>query len=435
MREIKNAKLITAEEAAASIRSGDRIMTGINGNVAFDLSEALWKRRNELSNITVISSLITHPISILNDREQTDAFSVVTPFLGPYERNAMENGRKVGYTSIHLSQLDLWFRELGRPTVAFLAVSPPDENGMVSFGPGGVCAFPYVLETADRVFLEIVENIPYVTGKDALYPVEKADGVIWSSYKLAGLKDAVPDEETEAISKLIVDEISDGSTIQLGIGGLSTAVGKRLREKNDLGIYTELFCSPMAELMKNGNVTNKYKGFMDGISVYSFSQGTDEMYEYLDHNPLTFAAPFDFVNDPVNIMKNRKMISINSAMSVNLFGEVAADAIGFRQQSAVGGQLDFVKGAQRSEGGKSFIALKSSFIKDGKRKSKICLDFPLGTPVSTPRSEVQYVVTEFGLVNLKALTVQDRARALISLAHPDFRDELTDQARESGILR
>ena len=210
--------------------------------------------------------------------------------------------------------------------------------------------------------------------------------------------------------------------------------GYGLLQKNDLGIFSELFSEPMMELMKNGNVTNKNKGFMDGLSVFAFSMGSNEMYNFMDHNPDLYAGTFPFVNDPRNIAKNKRMMSINTAMSVDLFGQVAADSMGFTQQSAVGGQIDFVKGAQWSEGGKSIIALASSFERDGQRQSKICLNFPAGTAVTTPRSEVQYVATEYGCVNLKKLNMSDRVRAMISLAHPDFRDQLRDEAREHGLI-
>ena len=188
-------------------------------------------------------------------------------------------------------------------------------------------------------------------------------------------------------------------------------------------------------LMRSGNINNSAKGFMEGKSVFAFSLGTREMYEYMNRNPLIYNSTFPFVNNPVNIAKNKRMISINTAMAVDLFGQVAADSMGWTQQSAVGGQLDFVKGAQMSEGGKSIIALASAMEKNGKLESKICLNFPVGTAVTTPRSEVQYVATEYGCVNLKVLNMADRVRAMISLAHPAFRDQLTEEAKRYGLIR
>jgi len=174
---------------------------------------------------------------------------------------------------------------------------------------------------------------------------------------------------------------------------------------------------------------------MDGLSVFGFALGSKELYEYMDNNPVFYGAPFSFVNDPRNIAKNNRVISVNTAMSIDLFGQVAADSMGWTQQSAVGGQLDFVKGAQYSPGGKSIIALASTMEKNGKLESKITLNFPAGTAVTTPRSEVQYVATEYGCINLKNLSMGDRVRAMISLAHPDFRDQLTAEAKAMKLIR
>jgi len=215
---------------------------------------------------------------------------------------------------------------------------------------------------------------------------------------------------------------------------LSTAIGFGLGNKTDLGIHSELLSEPMLELIINGNVTNRYKGFMDGKSVFGFALGSAELYKYLNRNEKVYGAEFPFVNDPINIAKNKNMISINSTMALDIFGQAASDSLGWKQQSATGGQLDFVRGAQRSEGGKSIIATTSSFIKNGKRISKILTAFPAGTAVTTPRSDIQYVATEYGCVNLKVLNMSDRVRAMISLAHPDFRDQLMEDAKRFNLI-
>ncbi len=187
-------------------------------------------------------------------------------------------------------------------------------------------------------------------------------------------------------------------------------------------------------LIVNGNVTNKYKGFMDGKTVFGFALGSAELYKYLNKNDKFHGAEFPFVNNPEIIARNKNMISINSTMALDIFGQAASDSLGWKQQSATGGQLDFVRGAQRSESGKSIIATSSSFIKNGKRISKILTAFPAGTAVTTPRSDVQYVATEYGCVNLKILNMSDRVRAMISLAHPDFRDQLTEDAKKFNLI-
>ncbi len=432
--ELKN-KAIPASEAVKLVHDGDTVFIGLTCNQAFDLGEALYARKDELRDIRLISSMIMQPTSLFFGKDAADTFSVATPFAGVLERYAKKNGLNYDFTSYHLSQLDHWMRVTGRPNVLFLAVSKPDENGYVSFGPAGYCCYKTMLECADRVILEIVPDMPYVYGDESVrLHIDDADAVVLSSAGIPSVPNGPEDETSKIIADQILDLIPDGATIQLGIGNLSTVLGKSLKAKNDLGVFTELFTPPLADLMKSGNVTNKYKGFMDGLSVFAFSVGDPEMYEYMDYNKSMYAAPFEFVNDPRVICKNKNMISINTAMSMNLYGEVAAEGIGFNQYSAIGGQIDYVKGAQWSEGGKSIITMNSTYTDKTGTHSKIVLDFPVGTPVTTPRSEVQYVATEYGCVNLKDLTMGDRVRAMISLAHPDFRNDLTAQAKEMKLI-
>ena len=439
-------KLMTAAEAVKKVQSGDRVYIGTSSSFAYELLDALYDRKDELENVTLLCAMSISPCRMFDTDWPEDIpagckgnpFIFDTFFLGSGERKAHRNHNMAfEFTSFHLSQIDLWMREIGKPDVSFLQVSRPDADGNYSFGSAGICDNKYVVEETKRdVLLESNTGSPYVFGHDNLingnHP--KVTGIVLTDKNAPELMPDEIDDISRQISKIVVEEVPDGATLQLGLGKMSTAIGYDLKVRNDLGLFSELFSQPMMMLMKNGNVTNRCKGFMDGKSVFSFSAGTQEMYDFMDHNPQIYGAPFPFVNDARNICKNKRMISINSAMSVNLYGEVAADAIGYRQQSAVGGQLDFVKGAQWSEGGKSIIALSSSFEKNGKRQSKITLQFAPGTPVTTPRSEVQYVATEYGCINLKRLNMSDRVRAMISLAHPDFRDELTDEARAVGLI-
>ena len=399
--------------------------------------DALWDRREELEDVAILCSMSVKPSRMFSaDHDGHNPFHVETFFLGAQERIAhRKHGMPLEFTCFHLSQIDLWCKYVGKPDVCFFQVSMPDENGMVSCGPSGGCMYTYLAENARNIVFECNAQVPYImNGEKHLLPLSMADAIVYADYPVSPLAKDEVDEISQKISDFVMDEVPDGATIQLGLGKISTAVGYGLLKKNDLGIFTEMFNEPMMELMKNGNVTNKNKGFMDGLSVFAFSMGSNEMYNFMDHNPNLYIGTFPFVNDPRNVAKNKKMMSINTAMSVDLFGQVAADSMGWSQQSAVGGQIDFVKGAQWSEGGKSIIALASSFEKNGQRQSKICLNFPAGTAVTTPRSEVQYVATEYGCVNLKKLNMSDRVRAMISLAHPDFRDQLRDEAREHGLI-
>ena len=435
--EVYRDKIMSGAEAAKLVKSGDRVYVGTASSFSYDMLDALWDRRDELEDVAILCSMSVRPSRMFSaDHDGHNPFHVETFFLGAQERIAhRKHGMPLEFTCFHLSQIDLWCKYVGKPDVCFFQVSMPDENGMVSCGPSGGCMYTYLAENARNIVFECNAQVPYImNGEKHLLPLSMADAIVYADYPVSPLARDEVDEISQKISDFVMDEVPDGATIQLGLGKISTAVGYGLLKRNDLGIFTEMFNEPMMELMKNGNVTNKNKGFMDGLSVFAFSMGSNEMYNFMDHNPDLYAGTFPFVNDPRNIAKNKRMMSINTAMSVDLFGQVAADSMGFTQQSAVGGQIDFVKGAQWSEGGKSIIALASSFERDGQRQSKICLNFPAGTAVTTPRSEVQYVATEYGCVNLKKLNMSDRVRAMISLAHPDFRDQLRDEAREHGLI-
>ena len=437
IEEVYRDKIMSGAEAAKLVKSGDRVYVGTASSFAYDMLDALWDRRDELEDVAILCSMSVRPSRMFSaDHDGHNPFHVETFFLGAQERIAhRKHGMPLEFTCFHLSQIDLWCKYVGKPDVCFFQVSMPDENGMVSCGPSGGCMYTYLAENARNIVFECNAQVPYImNGEKHLLPLSIAEAIVYADYPVSPLAKDEVDDISQKISDLVMEEVPDGATIQLGLGKISTAVGYGLLQKNDLGIFSELFSEPMMELMKNGNVTNKNKGCMDGLSVFAFSMGSNEMYNFMDHNPDLYAGTFPFVNDPRNIAKNKRMMSINTAMSVDLFGQVAADSMGFTQQSAVGGQIDFVKGAQWSEGGKSIIALASSFERDGQRQSKICLNFPAGTAVTTPRSEVQYIATEYGCVNLKKLNMSDRVRAMISLAHADFSEQLRDEAREHGLI-
>lgn len=426
-------KLRTASEAVKAVRSGDRIYIGTASSIAYRLVEALYERREALEDVVICQGLTMRQLPIFT-QEASEHFSTLTYFAGPGERLGIRN-HQTTFTSFHLSQIELWCREIARPNVVFLEVSPPDEEGYMSYGAYGTTFHDYAREMADTVVLQINRNAPYVYGDRSRVHISQATVVVEADDEIDQVPNLPVDDSLKTLSQYIVDLIPDGATIQLGLGGISNAVGYGLRERNDLGIHTEMLTDSMMELSKLGVVTNKRKSFLPGKVVTAFAYGTRALYDYVDHNESVYFAPYSFVNNPVNIAKNDNMISVNTAMAVDLYGQVAADCLGGRQQSATGGQLDYVRGAQMSKGGKSFIALTSTVTsKSGKTSSRIVPSFPAGTAVTTPRSDVQFVATEFGCVNLKVLTMNDRARALIRLAHPDFRDELREQAKKIGLL-
>lgn len=427
---------LTPAQAAALVRSGQKVYIGCCTSYARAIADALAARSEELEDVTIGCSNIIPPMRFL-DCAHPDAFRICTYFMGYEERRALQAGR-ADFTSVHLGQVDQWCRETFRPDIAFLDVSLPDENGWVSLGASGCCMHPYILEETPTVVFQLNRFSPYVTGLDTLVPLSAARYLVRADVE----KETIPggvmeaDPETAAMSRYILDEIPDGACLQIGIGGVANAVTYGLRTKNDLGCHTEMMSDALMVLMQEGVINNSRPKFIPHRSVAGFAFGSKALYEFLDHNEKMYFGPFPVVNHPANIAQNENMISINTAMSIDLFGQVAAEGIGPHQFSGTGGQGDYVRGAQMAKGGKSFLAFKSTVGQnpDGSRKSRIVPCFPPATIVTTPRSDVQYVVTEQGVVNLKPLTTRDRARALIDLAHPDCRPELVEGARKLGIF-
>lgn len=425
-------KLTTPEQAVKVVKSGDVVYGGTCTSVAYTLLNALGDRAAELEDVTITGSQIIYPVTCLSNKFP-GAFKLSSYFMGTQEREFRKKGGKVDFTSVHLSQVDIWCEKTMKPDVAFFEVSEPDENGYMCYGASGVALHEYLREGAKKIILEVNKQVPYVYGTKNLIHVSQADAIIESNlplYENAGLPVS---KEIETISDYLLDQIPDGACIQLGIGGVADAVGYGLKKKNDLGVHTELLTDSIVELMKQGNVTNQKKNYMKGKSVACFAMGSRSLYEFIDHNESCYFAPFPMSNDPRVIAQNDNMISINTAMCIDLFGQVCADNIAGRQHSATGGQVDFVRGAQMSKGGKSFIALTSELHNKNGRGSRIVSQFPMGTAVTTPRSDVQYVATEYGCINLKELTMKERVKAMISLAHPDFRPGLIEDAKKAGF--
>ena len=423
-------KTISLAQAAAMVKDGDRVFVGVCTSMANALSDALADRKEALSHLEVCGAMLPEPFRLLDNPN----FTVNTYFMGAKERACYREGR-ANFTSVHLSQVDRWCLETAPADVAFLEVSLPDENGYMSFGASGVALYTYVQRGAKKIVLQINSNAPYVLGEHNLIHISQADAIVWADQPLAVNPGIPVDQTIQAISNYIIEQIPDGACIQLGLGGVANAVGYGLKERNDLGAHSELMTDSIMELMKLGVINNRKKTWHPGKTVASFTFGSSELYRFIHCNSQMYYMPFPYVNDPVNIAKNDNMISVNTALAIDLFGQVNAENFAGKQYSATGGQVDFVRGAQMSRGGKSFIAITSTVNgRNGERSSRIVSRFPAGTAVTTPRSDIQYVVTEFGCVDLKPLCMRDRARALISLANPDFRPQLTDEAKDMGIL-
>ena len=423
-REFKE-KTTSAQQAVRLINNGDIVYIGTCSSVAYGLLEALWRRKEELEDVTLTGGLLINPVDALCEGN----FKLMTYFIGPVERKRM-NKAGFDFTSVHLSQTDIWIKETARPNTAFFEVSLPDENGYMSYGAGGAGVGTHVKDIVDTVILQINKRAPYVYGDNNLIHVSEADSIVCYDSELPEAPEAPEDETISSIANFLLEHIDDGACIQLGIGSIANAVGYRLRDKNDLGAHTEIITDSMMELMKLGVLNGSRKNFFPGKVATAVAFGSAALYNYLDHNENVYFLPFSELNSPLNIAKNNDMISINSAISMDLFGQVSSESIAGKQYSGTGGQLDYVIGAQLSKGGKSFLAVQSTVDnRSGGTASRIVSQFPPGTIVTTPRSETQYVVTEYGCVNLKPLTMRDRVKAMISLAHPDFRPQLLEEAK------
>ncbi|MCR4712727.1 MAG: acetyl-CoA hydrolase [Clostridia bacterium] len=433
LKKLFAEKTMTAAEAAALVKDGDTVYIGTCTSVAYEIARKLGERveAGELGKIRVGCSNIFKDLALMESPEHV---RVASSFMGPGERKALKCGA-LEYTSIHLSQVDLFYHDTWPTDIAFIDVSLPDEDGYMSLGATGVAMHPFVLDSAKTIILQINKYAPYVYGTQNLVHISQADGVVYFDEEPPAVDNTDETPEVKKISELIIDRIPDGACVQLGIGNIGNSVGYGLHVRNDLGLHTEMMTDSMAYLMKNGNVTNRCKSYMPGKTVASFTLGSRELYHFIDHNPDMFYQPFPIVNDPRLISLNDNAVSINSAIEIDLYGQVVADNIAGRQFSGVGGQLDFVKGVQMAKGGQSFIAVTSTNTnRAGIRRSRIVSRLAEGSVVTTPRAEVQHVVTEYGLVNLKKLTQRGRAEALISLAHPDYRDQLREDAKKLRLL-
>ncbi|MBR5229138.1 MAG: acetyl-CoA hydrolase [Firmicutes bacterium] len=425
-------RIMSADQAVQMVKDGDRVYIGTASSMPDELNEALARRKDQLQDITVMCSNPKLPSAAI----ECGAFNTHSYFIGDQERR--HYGEKTfDFSPIHLSQVDIWCQHIGRPSVAFFEVSPPDENGYMSYGASGVILHEYVKKKADRIILQVNCHAPYVYGENNLIHCTEANAIVEFDHEIGIIPDVGVDDTMQKICSYVLDHIKDGSTIQLGIGRVATAMGYLLKSKNDLGLHTEVIGDSCMELIKSGNINNSRKTYFPGKSLCGFALGSSqELYRFLDRNENLHFQPFPILNNPYNIAKNDNFISLNSAMSVDLTGQVASEGVGFRQFSGTGGQLDYVKGSQMSKGGKSFILLESTFHSKstGKSGSHIVSTFDPGTVVTTPRSEVQYVGTEFGCVNLKNLSVKDRVKAMISIAHPDYRDQLYEEAKMYKLL-
>ncbi|MCB1308800.1 MAG: acetyl-CoA hydrolase/transferase family protein [Leptospiraceae bacterium] len=414
-------KKVSAAEAVRQIQSGHRIFLDGNAAMPGALVEALLARAHELENVE-LNHLLVFGNDPFKDSPQLRANAW---FLGPGVRKAVNEGR-ADYIPIFLSEITALVRSGNWPIdVALINVSPPDRYGFMSYGIEVSVTKP-ATEQAKLIIAQVNERMPRAHGdcfihvNDVHYFVEKAEEPL-------EIPAGEPGPVERQIGENVANLIENGSTLQMGIGGIPNAVLASLHNKHDLGIHTEMFSDGILSLLDSGVINNQMKGMHRGKVISSFAMGTRELYDYISDNPYFEFHPSHYTNDPFIISRNNKMVAINCAIEVDLTGQVCADSIGSDIYSGIGGQVDFIRGAARSPGGKPIIALPSTA--KGGSVSRIAPLLTPGAGVVTSRGDVHYVVTEFGVANLFGKNLRQRAEALINIAHPDFRAELRKEAR------
>ncbi|HPJ93853.1 MAG TPA: acetyl-CoA hydrolase/transferase C-terminal domain-containing protein [Deltaproteobacteria bacterium] len=432
-QELYQAKLCTAQEAAAGVQSDDMLFIGGGTGIPKAFANAVGLRASELRNVTIYQGYAMDLYEYMKP-EYKESFNIETMFVGPMERVCMEWGI-AHYVPLHLAEIPDIARSKTFDKVAFMA-TPPDEDGYMNRSCfGSFCPNEECIRHSDVVVAEVNQNTPWLASDDFKIHVSEVDHIIENHAPIFALPE-IPISQTEkTMAEYIADLIPDGATIQIGFGGLANAIGHLLLDKNDLGMHSEIVTPSVMELMKKGVINGSKKTFMPGKIVSAFAVGTQEFYDFINRNDDFYFKEIGWVNNPDIIAMNDNLISVNTALMIDLTGQVAAESIGTKQYSGSGGQVNFVHGARKSNGGKSIIALKSSYTnKAGTLHSKIVPTFPAGTIVTTSRNDVQYIVTEYGAVNLRYESIEKRTKKLISISHPDFRDELTFEAKKIGLI-
>ncbi|MBX2856833.1 MAG: butyryl-CoA:acetate CoA-transferase [Rhodobacteraceae bacterium] len=435
-RAEKKAEPISAAEAALLVKSGDWIDYGVTHCQPDVFDKALAARAAELRDVKFRSCITVKPRAVLEADPKGESFYWFSWHFSGYDRKMHDQGI-AHYMPINLGEIPDYYRRFLDPIdVAVLKTRPMDAEGFFNFGGTGLW-HRAVVESARIVVVEVCESLPLSHGENCGVHASEVDFVLQGDgAPLAELPDIPLTDVDRAVGQLIADEIKDGACLQVGIGGMPNAVCAALLESGvkDLGLHSEMLTDGMVELVRAGVATGACKSLDTGKHVYSFALGSRSLYESIDGNPDFQCYQADYTNLPHNIMKNQRVAAINSTTRVDMTGQAASESSGFRHISGTGGQLQFVRGAYASPGGKSFICLPSVYERGDVRQSRIVLSLEPGDTVTTPRSDMMYVVTEYGIVNLKGKTVADRAKALISIAHPDFRDALEAQAREKRLI-
>ena len=433
-------KLTTAEEAVKAVKSGDWVDYGWCTGTPVTLDRAMAKRLTELTDVNFRGGILMWKPAIFEIENPTEHMTWNSWHMGGIERRAITEGFSF-YAPIRYSELPRYYRDSKTPSnVAMFQVAPMDEHGFFNFGPNA-SHMAACCEKADTIIVEVNKNMPRCLGgfEESIH-ISQVDMIVeGSNPDIASMGAAAPATDVDqAVAKYIVNEIPDGACLQLGIGGMPNAVGSLIAESDlkDLGVHTEMYVDAFVDIAKAGKITGLRKNIDKGRQVYAFGAGTQKLYDYVNENPECMSAPVDYTNDIRQISALDNFMSINNAVDIDLYGQINAESAGTKQISGAGGQLDFVLGAYLSNGGKSFICMSSTFKKkDGTVESRIKPTLDNGSIVTDTRANVHYFVTEYGIVNLKGLSAWQKAEAIISVAHPDFRDQLIKEAEKMHIWK
>lgn len=432
----KAGRYVTPEQAAElAVRDGDWVDYGFGAGFPELMDKALAARKGKVKDVKIRGGLVIRPrIEVVEADPEQESFRYYSWHIGDYERKLQSRGL-VEFLPTMLRSLPVLYRQHIRVDVAFVPVSRPDENGYCGLGISNYC-WRTIFENARTVVFEINEHYPRLQGVDGSHRVHLSE----ADYVVEGEHEPMPQrtyraasETDRKIAELVMGEIPDGAVLSLGVGGVPFTVASMVAESDlkDIGCHTGTISDAFMMMYRAGKLTNARKEFDTGLSTWNLAMGSQELYDWLDAEPEIFhPGDLDYVHDPYRIAQMKNVISINGGVQLDLMGQENGETAGTRQLSGIGGQMDFLEGAYRSIGGKGFICMNSSRVtKDGQRKSNILPFIPGGSTVSAPRTMIQYVATEYGVVKLSGLSVRERAEAMISVAHPDFREELTDYLR------
>jgi len=431
-------KCVSADKAVKVIQSGDWIEFAWGASHSSLLADAIARRKEELTDVNIRGGVILKPLPFIEQDPEGRHFTWNSMHMSGYERKLARQNMAY-YLSIKYSEVPRYIRENCRTDVAAIQVAPMDQHGYFNFGVT-ISHYAAAVERARNVIVEVNEDMPRVHGGYGHgVHISEVDYIVEAGHcGMPLLPSAPPSDIDKKIAEYVITEIEDGACIQLGIGGMPNALGKMIAESDlrDLGVHTEMLVDGFVEMSEAGIVTGKCKNLDRGRMAFSFAAGSQKLYDFMHENPSLAAYPVDYTNHPCIASKIDKLISINSAVEVDLAGQVCSESAGPYIISGSGGQLDFVEAAYNSKGGKSFVCLPSTYKdKDGRIHSRIKGMMTPGAVITDTRATVHYVVTEYGKANMKGMSSWQRAEALIGIAHPDFRDELIREAKELRIWR